>query len=287
MKEDEGKSIDQVDQSLENGGGGEKIAEVNEEDIVVVPRQQTDPVFGVLMAAISFVFAYAGLALQGFGYILLWPAIDFFLLSWAYCFKGSSGHVLMGKNEETGQIGWANFLLFLPWHALYYASWRIKHLLRGEHVYDSVGHGMYVGRLPIHFPEHFPVDCQVIVDLTGEMSAVKASLKGRRYYNAGCIDRLMPDPVALEGIARTLLKEREDVGMYIHCANGHGRSGVFAAIMLVSRGVVEDLDDAKKYLKEKRAVINWQEHQQDVGEEVLMMLKRHTNGGHAAVANRE
>ena len=116
VKEDEGKSIDQVDQSLENGGGGEKIAKVNEEDIVVVRRQQTDPVFGLLMAAISFVFAYAGLALQGFGYILLWPAIDFFLLSWAYCFKGSSGHVLMGKNEETGQIGWANFLLFLPWH---------------------------------------------------------------------------------------------------------------------------------------------------------------------------
>ena len=62
--------------------------------------------------------------------------------------------------------------------------------------------------------------------------------------------------------------------MYIHCANGHGRSGVFAAIMLVARGLLSDLDEAKKYLKEKRSVINWQEHQQDVAEDVLLMLRK-------------
>ena len=111
------------------------------------------------------------------------------------------------------------------------------------------------------------------VDLTGEMSAVKASLKGRKYYNAGCLDRLMPEPVELAHIVCELLDEREDVSIYIHCANGHGRSGVFAAIMLVAKGVLSDLAEAKKYLKEKRSVINWQKHQQDIGNNVLMILR--------------
>ena len=57
------------------------------------------------------------------------------------------------------------------------------------------------------------------------------------------------------------MRQERDPGtfcIYVHCANGHGRSGLFAGMMLVVMGVCGDLDAAKGRMRLKRSVINWQ-----------------------------
>ena len=138
--------------------------EMNDETIVVVPHQQTDAPFGFLMAFISFLFAYLALSPLSssssywpISLLLLWSAMNFFILGWSYCYKGTLGTTLLGKNSNTGQIHWINYMIFLPWHMIYFITWRIKHLIMNEHVYDNIGHGLYVGRLPLNYPKNFPL----------------------------------------------------------------------------------------------------------------------------------
>ena len=43
--------------------------------------------------------------------------------------------------------------------------------------------------------------------------------------------------------------------IYIHCAEGHGRTGLFAAALLVKLGQFDSTDDALEFVKSKRPLV--------------------------------
>ena len=43
--------------------------------------------------------------------------------------------------------------------------------------------------------------------------------------------------------------------IYIHCAEGHGRTGLFAAALLVKLGYFNTVDDALEFVKSKRHLV--------------------------------
>ena len=146
-------------------------------------------------------------------------------------------------------------------------------LLREQVCNEVWSGGIWVGRYPWEisiqdkrFSEH-PISH--VVDLTGELPRLSFHNKVQ-YICCPSLDRLLCDPVILADACQSL----PESGVYIHCANGHGRSGLFAALYLVHNGMCKNIDEAKIIMKRKRNVLNWQPHQQNVAEEALRILRQ-------------
>lgn len=74
----------------------------------------------------------------------------------------------------------------------------------------------------------------------------------------------MPRMQDLIDKARTVADEWEG-GVYVHCANGHGRSSCFAALVMLFRGMCPDWKTAFAEMKKQRKYINIQ------GPQIAMM----------------
>jgi hypothetical protein len=126
--------------------------------------------------------------------------------------------------------------------------------LAGERPYDLVAPGIYVGRWPAGFPTEFPADCPNIVDMTAEFPEPPIVLRGRRYACVPSLDCMMPLP---ESIIEAVHEVQTWPGAtYVHCANGHGRSACFAALMMVIRGHSSTWREAFLAMKRIRPYVN-------------------------------
>ncbi len=71
------------------------------------------------------------------------------------------------------------------------------------------------------------------------------------------------------------IQNYREKNMYIHCAQGHGRTGLFTALLLLERGIVSNVEDALALLQLKRPKLRinkrqmeflqmyWQKQQQE------------------------
>ena len=77
------------------------------------------------------------------------------------------------------------------------------------------------------------------------------------------------DAPRLDDLLR-LLKELDPVAgtLYIHCAEGHGRAGLVAAAILLSRGMVLDPDEAVRMVRAKRPKVSLNARQRKMLAEV-------------------
>src|SRR5947207_1355977 len=76
----------------------------------------------------------------------------------------------------------------------------------------------------------------LVVDLTSEFADPRAVRMARdSYLCVPTLDACAPDATA----AREALEriDASDKPVYIHCAQGHGRTGSFAAALLIRRGL--------------------------------------------------
>ncbi len=260
---------------------------------------RTDARFACLFSTIGLGLGLAGVAPVAAGAapawplsLLLWPAANLLVLGCCYACDGDVGTRLLGKSVRTGALPWASVLFFLPFHLGHFAAWRLKHLCKGENPAEEVADGIWVGRYPLEIgigDARFrgrPVSH--VVDLTGEFPARAAfhGAEGVTYLCLPSLDRLLSSPERLAAAARVV--HRDASCAFVHCANGHGRSGLFAGILLVLRGDAPDLDAAKRQMKRKRSVLNWQIHQQVVAERALELLQQQSvdRGGLGADGSR-
>ena len=56
------------------------------------------------------------------------------------------------------------------------------------------------------------------------------------------LDGMAPDPEALKQVAQSLAAEERTI--YVHCAEGHGRTAMIAAALLLARGDARDATEA-------------------------------------------
>ena len=161
-------------------------------------------------------------------------------------------------SEAAGTIWLPAVLALLPALLSQWAFWLARHLvslpLVGERPYDAVAEGIYVGRWPIRFPSEFPAHCPNVVDLTAELPARADVIRGRRYACVPALDCTMPLPGALIAAAATV--GGWPGGVYVHCANGHGRSACFAALLMVLRGESATWRAAVEQMKTVRPLVS-------------------------------
>jgi len=73
------------------------------------------------------------------------------------------------------------------------------------------------------------------------------------------LDGNVPDLAQLE---KSFSQLRDGLS-YIHCAQGHGRTGLYAALLLYRQGLVSNAEDALQLLQEKRPALSLTQVQMD------------------------
>ena len=198
----------------------------------------------------SAVFVVAGIALAtvsilsaGWALLLLWPAVDLGLLALAY---GLNRATWFGK-QANGRMQVLRVVIFAPYLVLTWLCWCLYVRLGSEAWSNEVAPGLWVGRRPA--PTHVP-DGAHIVDMTAEFPAHSYFQDSQNLQCLPTLDARSPGVEALRSVALQLASMKSPV--YVHCAQGHGRSATLAAVTMVLRGDERSIDGAMKSMRAAR-----------------------------------
>jgi hypothetical protein len=185
-------------------------------------------VFGTFAALLAFL----ALRLGGTWLALLWPATSFGLMALAYAGAGAR---LLGKQPDGRMRPWA-LLALLPYLLLTWATWHLARVLSREPTHAEVVPGLFVGRRLL--PGELPPGTGTVLDLTSEFIEPRRIREACRYVSLPILDASTLPVDRVAPVLRELASR--PTSLYVHCAQGHGRTGMIAAALLVARGEAPD-----------------------------------------------
>jgi protein-tyrosine phosphatase len=198
-------------------------------------------VFGILASLL----AWKALSEGQWFLLLLWPALSFGIFSAGYA---GLGPLIFAKRSNGSYPLWS-IVLMLPLFALIWTAWHAKRLLDGDLSANEVRPGVWLGRRPLF--RDIPEGVKHVIDLTAEMFPAR-KIRTLNYHCLPTLDMSVPETEAFEQLLNQVLNLNEPV--YIHCAQGHGRSAMFVAAMLVRQGICATPREAMAYLRQRRRV---------------------------------
>lgn len=178
----------------------------------------------------------------GWTWVLLWLGVNMLLLSLAYV-RHDAG--IFGK-RPAGTLAPSRVVIFLPYLLFTWAVWHLCRLLP-EPAVQRINDKLSIGRRLL--PGELPAGVDVILDLTAEFIEPAAVRKAARYISLPTLDATAPAPAALTTAIASL---RPDEHVFIHCAQGHGRTALAAIALLLHRGEAKDIADGLRLLKSIR-----------------------------------
>ena len=200
--------------------------------------------YGILFSVLSILIAFYAFVSAGWFLVLLWPAISFGVVGLAYLFWG---HRVFGKRRDgTMRIG--SVVLLLPYLVYLWSGWHAIRLLSRERAYDSLTNEIWIGRRLLS--SELPAGTQTVVDLTSEFPEPTALRSAPSYISAPMLDASSLSAQSLVEIVSSIAVAKTPI--YLHCAQGHGRTGLVAALLLISRGEADDVDSAIAIIKSVR-----------------------------------
>lgn len=204
------------------------------------------PACVLALAAVS-VGIVATLAESWFGKVFCgWFSLS---LSWLSLVYATGSPCWLGKRPGGRMPGWSRWLL-APWLVLQDLVWRcsLPWTLPISRVDERVWLGPRLGP---------PQECllserqvMAILDLTSEFAEPQSLRSGRAYLCLPVLDATAPTSAQLAQAVAWIRERRAPV--YIHCAQGHGRSAMVAAAWLLASGQAGDVDDALRILRSVR-----------------------------------
>ncbi len=197
-----------------------------------------------VLLLISIVLIQRGIVKGGYIYyitmiISLWCATAAGLLSCAYQTNDS---LSFGKLDNGEQL-WYGKLSFLPYLIPLWIRQFIITRCTKEPAYNELLPGVFIGRR-LFKASQLPEGCATIVDLAAEFPEAKSIRKLPGYKSFPILEASIRTKEELKEFIATL-PER---GIYIHCGQGHGRTGFFAAAFLLERNYAKTLEEAEAML---------------------------------------
>jgi hypothetical protein len=203
------------------------------------------------LGALGAALLALGLARGGPFLLAAWLGLDFLVLADAYARNGIG---IFGKGPD-GRLAALPTLVFLPVHLLAQATWGLLRLGR-EPACDRITDDLYVGRRLL--PPELTVAFDRYVDLTAEFSEPASIRASAAYRSFPILDGGVPPPGALPRLLAGLGPGR----IYLHCAQGHGRTGLVAAALLLARGEAGSVEEALGRLRSVRPGIRLNRRQE-------------------------
>ncbi len=142
--------------------------------------------------------------------------------------------------------------------------------LRSERPFHELVDGIIIGRRLL--PGEYPEGIESVVDLTAEFPESSRIRQGRNYWAFPILDGSPSTPEALEQVARAIMDLPGDV--YIHCAEGHGRTALVATSLLLARGDVQSAAEAVELVLGRRPLARMNATQRKVVDEVAESYSR-------------
>jgi hypothetical protein len=201
-----------------------------------------------------YLLSILGCALIAFGatrrdwlITIAWLGGNFLTLGVAH---GFGFHRVLGKRPD-GTIALGHRFVFLPLLAYTSAVWHLARLLSREPAHNVVTDDLVVGRrlLPSELDRgQMGGDFDNYVDLTAEFAEPAAIRRTSAYVSFPVLDGAAPLPEALRAAVGSLRPGRT----FVHCAQGHGRTGLFALAILLARGSVGSVEEGLRILAAAR-----------------------------------
>ncbi len=173
------------------------------------------------------------------------------------------GPRIFGKGSD-GRMRPLNVLILAPYLLLLWSVWHLSRALRRESPFNELVEGLIIGRRLL--PGEYPDGIESVVDLTAEFPESSRIRQGRIYRAFPILDGSHSTPAALEQIARAIMDLPGDV--YIHCAEGHGRTALVATSLLLARGDVRSAAEAAALVLERRPLARMNASQRKTVDEV-------------------
>jgi protein-tyrosine phosphatase len=198
--------------------------------------------YSLSFAVLAILTCYLAVSQGGLWYLLLWFAISFFALAAGYAGVGAS---IFSKRPDGTIPLWAKIIHF-PFLAYTEAVWHATRLLSRENPSDKVEADLILGRrvLAGELPDGI-VNC---VDLTAEFEETAEIRESTNYISLPILDAGVPTS---QDLAKALSQLKEGA-TYVHCAQGHGRSGMVILAMLHARGSVASFEEGISVLTKAR-----------------------------------
>jgi hypothetical protein len=200
--------------------------------------------YSVLFLAGSVGLAIVAFPLTASSAIILWGSLALGLVGLGYAGVGPR---IFGKRSD-GRMRPLNMLILAPYLLLLWFVWYLFRVLGSASPFNELVEGVIIGRRL--FPHEYPEGIESVVDLTAEFPESSRVRQGRTYRAFPILDASPTTPAALEQIARTIMDLPGDI--YIHCAEGYGRTGLVAASLLLVRGDARTADEAFARVRERR-----------------------------------
>lgn len=193
-----------------------------------------------------------GVLLSGSAWLLVWFGLCFIAVGMAYA---KNLPLIYGKRPD-GTLPLWSWILFLPLHLYAGLIWHVLRLFSREPVFAMVTDGVLVGRRVLS--HELPDTVRTVIDLTAEFREPSGIVSGREYRSFPILDASTPD----EGALRAFIGSLPTTPVFIHCAQGHGRTGLFTLAYLVSRGICSSLNEAKALLATARPRLQLNDEQE-------------------------
>jgi len=203
----------------------------------------------ILLGAVLIAF---GMAERGWVLIAVWLGFDFVVLGVAH---GRGSHKVFGKRAD-GTLPWWSWLVFLPLLLYTTAVWHLIRIISREPVRNEVTGQLMVGRRLVG--SELEGEFDNFVDLTAEFSEPSVIRRSPSYRCFPILDGAAPTPEALRAAVASLRPGRT----YVHCAQGHGRTGLFALAVLLDSGVAGSVEDGMRMLSAVRPAIRLSREQE-------------------------
>lgn len=184
--------------------------------------------YGFLFLLLALAMSVAVVRGGPWAWLLFYPAVSFGVVAAAYLF---SAPAVFGKRID-GQRSILGTLLVLPYVLYVGAVWHLIRVLSREPKLHWLSDDLAISRRLLH--HELPEQIASVVDLTCEFTEPTHRWNLRSYTCYPMLDGSAVTVDELRGLAIEINDMPKPV--LIHCAQGHGRTGmVAAAVLLVSR----------------------------------------------------
>lgn len=202
--------------------------------------------YGVLFAIVATLLVASAALHGGWQWLLLWPAISLGIVAAGYLHVGPA---VFGKSSR-GVLSPSAHLFLLPYLLSVWFLWHSLRLVKREPAFHQLTEGIFIGRrLLLH---EFPSNINHVIDLTCEFNEPGIS-RSAAYHAFPILDGSVPAVDQLREWAMTVAKLSGNI--YIHCAEGRGRTGLFSAALLLVSGYSKSPDDALRYVISRRPMV--------------------------------
>ncbi len=191
-----------------------------------------------LLALLGAVLIILGLTEGDWFLLSVWLGCDFLVLGLAH---GQGSHQVFGKRAD-GTLPFWSWIGFLPLFIYLTIVWHAIRVFSREPAHNAVTEELFVGRRLLE--SELEGEFNNFVDLTAEFSEPAAIRRSPSYYCFPILDGTAPTPEALRAAVGALGPGRT----FIHCAQGHGRTGLFALAVLLRSGVAGSVEDGLRML---------------------------------------